>query len=229
MDTEIEERDALVVQNLALAQAIARRYFRHDPVGDEDLLQVAYLGLTKAARRYRSDLGPSFAAFAAPTIEGEVKRHLRDHGWFVRPPRAEQELNRRIRRTAPQLAQQLGRQPSTGDLARDLDETPAAIAAAAACDGCLRPVSLDTPASHDSSATIGDALAGAGPDDDLDRRIMLWAALHTLSARDRMIVYLRFFEDLSQQRIADRLGVSQMHVSRLLRRTLERLHLAIGA
>jgi RNA polymerase sigma-B factor len=88
---------------------------------------------------------------------------------------------------------------------------------------------LDTPASRESASTIGDALPDAGRDDDLDRRIMLWAALHTLSARDRMIVYLRFFEDLSQQGIADRLGVSQMHVSRLLRRTLERLHLAIGA
>lgn len=227
-----ERHDAmqqLVTAHLGLAQAVAARYFRHDPARDEDLVQVAYVGLVKAARRYRPGFGAGFAAFAVPTIAGEVKRHLRDHGWMVRPPRAHQDLNRRIAHTVPQLTQDLQRVPSRDDLARELGESPAAVAAAGACDGCLRPASLDA-AVGDSSATLGDLIADDhGDENAADRRILLWAALRTLAPRERRIVYLRYFEDLPQHSIAERVGISQVHVSRILRRTLEQLHLAIGA
>ncbi len=223
----------LVTANLGLARTVAARYFRHDPARDEDLVQVAYVGLVKAARRYRHGYSGGFAAYAAPTIAGEVKRHLRDHGWMVRPPRSHQDLNRRIAHALPSLTQELQRMPSRDDLARELGESPAEVAAADACDGCLRPASLDATViagSPSSATTLGDLLpderSGQG---EAERRVMLWAALRTLPPRDRQIVYLRYFEDLSQQSIADRVGISQVHVSRILRRTLERLHLAIGA
>jgi len=220
----------LATAHLGLARAVAARYFRHDPARDEDLVQVAYVGLVKAARRYHPGYQGGFAAYAVPTIAGEVKRHLRDHGWMVRPPRAHQDLNRRIAHTMPQLTQQLRRTPSRDDLARELGESPAQVAEAGACDGCLRPVSLDASVAPASATTLGDLLPDERADEcDADRRVMLWAALRTLPGRERHILYLRFFEDLSQQAIADRLGLSQVHVSRILRRTLERLQLAIGA
>lgn len=228
-----ERHDAaqqLVTTHLGLARGVASRYFRHDPTRDEDLVQVAYVGLVKAARRYRPGFGAGFEAYAVPTIAGEVKRHLRDHGWMVRPPRAHQELNRRIAHALPHLTQQLQRSPSRDDLARELGESLVDVAAAGACDGCLRPASLDAVVSGASTTTLGDLLPDESADESVaDRRVMLWAALRSLPARERQIVYLRYFEDLPQHDIADRVGISQVHVSRILRRTLAQLHLAIGA
>jgi len=228
MDDEQDATQRLVTAHLELARAVAARYFQHDPTRDEDLVQVAYIGLIKAARRYRPSRG-GFVAYALPTIAGEVKRHLRDHGWMVRPPRARQELNRRIASAVPELTQQLRRTPTRDDLALELGATPDEVTAAGACDGCLRPLSLDVQVG-DSSTPLSELIADESSHEaEADRRVTVWAALRTLAPRERTIVYLRFFEELPQQAIADRLGISQMHVSRILRRTLGQLHLAIGA
>jgi len=216
--------DPRVIENMALAERVARRYFRKGTSRDDDLVQVAYIGLVKAAQRFEPARGTDFASYAVPTISGEIKRHLRDHGWFVRPPRAVQELRLRAGEVAPRLMQTLGHRPSLADLAAALDEPVERVREALDSGLQMRPLSLDAPAGEDADDTLGDVLTGSSGDwERAELGILLWGALRRLSPRDRRVVQLRFFSDCTQDDIAAQVGVTQMTVSRILTRTLRTL------
>ncbi|MCU1637628.1 MAG: sigF [Microbacteriaceae bacterium] len=214
--------DDVVTDHLGVAETIARRYSR-DGQDWGDLRQVAYLGLIKAARRFDPERGADFVAFAVPTISGEIKRHLRDHAWFIRPPRRVQELRGTIATTMPRLTQELGRTPSLAELAKSLDDELCNVREAVCSQESLRPASLDSTGSGDDlplAETIGRI------DDQFERAEMMTeigSACRRLAPRDRRILYLRFFQERTQQEIAAELGVTQMQVSRLLTRILGRL------
>lgn len=223
--------EKLMLENLSLAESVARRFFRPGRARDEDLVQVAYIGLLNAARRFDPERGTCFAAFAVPTISGEIKRHLRDHGWFVRPPRAVQDLRSRIAEASPRLAQTLGRGPSVAELTADLGTTPALVREALDCHHHLLPASLDVPVGEDRDATLADVIPARDDEwERADRAVLLWSALRTLPPRERRVMHLRFFEERTQQEIAAEVGVTQMQVSRILSKTLRVLqeHLTHG-
>jgi len=213
----------VVEANMGVADAIAARY-RGRGVSDEDLRQVAYLALTKAATRFDADAGHDFLSFAVPTIRGELRRYFRDHGWMVRPPRKVQELQSRMFAAESELAMTLGRSPSVSEVARRLGESESDVAEALAAEGCFTPVSLDRPIVDDADATIGDLLG----EPDLSRaaveaRVMLAPVVRRLDERDRRILQLRFFEDRTQREIAEEIGVTQTQVSRVLNRIIRSL------
>ena len=216
--------DELVVVNLGVAHSIAIRY-RNRGISVEDLEQVARLGLVKAAQAFDPARKNDFLAYAVPTIRGEVRKHFRDHGWAVRPPRRIQELQSRIMAAAAELTQQLGRSPRPSEIARHLDADVEEVHEALSADGCFSPSSLDRRVSDDeSAASLGDLL----PDEDNDQdaseaRLMLAPVVRRLGERDRLILHLRFFKGWTQEEIAQEIGVTQMHVSRLLSRILQEL------
>jgi RNA polymerase sigma-B factor len=214
-------RDEAVRRFTNLAMAGARR-FRGRGVADADLQQVAMLGLVNAVVRFEPDKG-AFEAFATATINGELKRHLRDRAWSVRVPRSLQELTLKTGRAAEQLSQTLGRQPTASDLAAHLDVTEEEVLEAIAANSAYHWDSLLDP-HPETGLTLAEALPG---DADVARSaanlLEVSKGLELLPARERDIVYLRFFEDLTQSEIAERIGLSQMHVSRLLARALARL------
>src|SRR3954453_4978871 len=151
--------DPRVLENMALAERVARRYFRKGTSRDDDLVQVAYIGLVKAARRFEPARCTDFASYAVPTISGEIKRHLRDHGWFVRPPRAVQELRLRAGEVAPRLMQTRGRAPSLAELAAELGEPAERVREALDSGLQMRPLSLDARVGEDAGDPIGDLLS----------------------------------------------------------------------
>ncbi|QNN51906.1 sigma-70 family RNA polymerase sigma factor [Nocardioides mesophilus] len=211
--------DDVVRLNMGVARAIAHRY-RNRGIDEADLEQVAYLALVRAARKFDLEQHSDFLSYAVPTIRGELKKHFRDHGWTVRPPRRIQEMQARIAAARQELYQTLGRSPRPSDLATHLGEDVHEIVDALATEGAFRPASLDQPLNvEDGTASLGDLIG----DDDLgqeaaEARAMLARVIHRLSERDRHIVRLRYFEQFTQQEIADDIGVTQMHVSRLLSR-----------
>jgi len=221
-DRDHVAREALVAQMLPLARSLARRYVnKGEPL--DDLEQVASVGLIKAIDRFDLDRDVRFATYAVPTIAGELKRHFRDRGWMMRVPRDVQELTGRLAVVRERLVNDLSRSPTAAELARalgcDEDRVLEAMAAAAA----YRTLSLDQ-ALRDGS---GPLEAIGGDDDNFARaeaRVLLAEGLHELPDREREIVRLRFYEGLTQREIADRVGLSQMHVSRLIRRSVQRLH-----
>jgi RNA polymerase sigma-B factor len=218
----------LVVTNLRLADTIARRY-RHRGIAYDDLKQVAYEGLVKAARRFDPGLGCDFASYAVPVVRGEVRRHFRDQGWLVRPPRGVQELQWEITQTTDQLRSDLGREPERGEIVEAVGADEDDYTTAAAASSCFRPLSLDEPVGTDGSESLGDLLTDEH--DHLapaEARALLTGAMPCLTVQDRRILELRFFEDRSQQEIGDRLGLSPMQVSRAMRRILMQLRVAIG-
>jgi len=211
----------LTLANLTLARSVARRFSSRAAPRDDDLEQVAYIGLWNAARRFDPDRGTTFAAFAVPTISGEIKRYLRDHGWFVRPPRTVQDLRSRIGEAAPRLTQRLGHRPSVAELTADLDSRDDLVREAIDSHHSLRPASLDVSIGADGESTLADVLSDGG--EELARAelsMVLWAAQRRLTPRERRVVHLRFFEDRTQQAIADELGVTQMQISRILTKAL---------
>ncbi len=221
-------RDAAVLEHRDVADAIARRFIGRGQDAD-DIRQVAYIGLIKAASRFDPAKGEDFVSFAVPTISGEIKRHLRDHGWFIRPPRHIQELRSRAATAGPRLAQSLGRSPSTRELAEYLGVTVDALREAYRSQDGLTPASLDLPISEDDQVTLGDAIGAVDHRQaHVELTADLRAAIRVLSVRERRIVQLRFFEDFTQQQIAADLGVTQMQVSRLLGKILLRLRAALG-
>jgi RNA polymerase sigma-B factor len=211
----------LVELNLGLCDALANRYANRGADRD-DLVQVARMALLLAVRRFRPEEGRSFVAFAVPTITGEIKRHFRDHCWMVRPPRRIQELRARASRQGQQLEQRLGRRATTGELVTELGVDAGLVREATASDGSYRPWSLDAPLDADSGATFGATLADDGDTDQLVDRLALQRALAGLSRRERLVLKWRFEEGCTQAEIGRRLGVSQMQVSRILRRSLDR-------
>jgi RNA polymerase sigma-B factor len=217
-------REHLIRLCLPFAERLARRF---NGLGESpaDLAQVAAMGLLKAVDRHDPSLGTDFAAYATPTIVGELKRHFRDRGWAVRVPRRLQELRLDINRIRNELTHELNRSPTVADLARRLDVDEEQIIEAMTAAGGYRAVSLFAPVGgEDEGLTLLDSL---GAYDDrmasVDALETLKPLLKALPAREREILAMRFFENLTQAQIAERIGISQMHVSRLLTRTLERL------
>jgi RNA polymerase sigma-B factor len=221
---EPEIVNELVLAHLGLAEAIAHRYShgRHD---SSDLEQVAYLGLVKAARHFDRRKCEDFVLYAVPTISGELKRYFRDLGWFIRPPRPVQELRSRLASESDELAQELGHQPTAAELSSSLGEDLRLVNEALRAHESLRPPSLDAPCSPaDDSPVLGDTIPdGNSGMERAETMAALAIACHRLNIRDRRILYLRFFEDKTQQEIGEDLGVTQMQISRLLTRILGEL------
>ena len=210
-------RDQAVVVNRPLALGVARRYARRG-VEQDDLEQVACLGLCKAVNGFRVSEGRSFTAYAVPTISGEVKRHFRDHAWAVRPGRHLQEMAQLVHGAAPELMQQLGHEPSTAELAAHLGLDPHAVANARVVDRSFAGLSLDAPIGPNGSTDLGSFLPDEAPaiEDVISSRLQIDQALGLLDSRERLIVRFRFVDGLSQREIGQIIGVSQMQVSRLL-------------
>jgi RNA polymerase sigma-B factor len=208
---------------MPLARSLARRYHRGvEPL--EDLEQVACIGLLKAIDGFDADRGTSFTAYAVPTIVGELRRHFRDKGWTVRVPRDLQELALRVAKVGEQVSGQLGRAPTPAELAAHLGEPVERILEARELGHAMRPASLDRPRRDDLDGQGESVIDGLGTEDAgydrTDASLTARELLARLPDRERQIIELRFMGELSQQKIADQLGISQMHVSRLLRRTL---------
>ncbi|MCY4724718.1 sigma-70 family RNA polymerase sigma factor [Nocardioides sp. STR2] len=212
----------LIETNAAVARSMASRY-RNRGIDLDDLEQVALLGLTKAAQRFDPAAGHDFLSFAVPTIRGELRRHFRDSGWMVRPPRRVQDLQTRIAGAQEELESQLGRSPRPTEIATHLGEQTSDVVEALAADGCFTPTSLDAKVA-DGSSSLGDLL---GDDDralaQAEAKVMLEPLMRRLSPRDRRIVRLRYFMEQTQQEIADTVGLTQAQVSRVLTRILSDL------
>jgi RNA polymerase sigma-B factor len=226
-------RDELVVQYQWIAQHVARRFAdRGEPL--DDLLQVARLGLVKAVDRFDPEVGTPFAGFAMPTVLGEVRRYFRDATWAVRVPRRAKELSLEATKAVAALSQELGRAPRVDELAERMSVSEELVLEALDAAAAYRASSLSPPSFRDDDdgnpvddgpmMRDDDAALELAPD-----RLSLQAALATLPERERKIVYLRFYEGLTQSEIAEQVGTSQVHVSRLLRSSLEKLHAAMAA
>jgi RNA polymerase sigma-B factor len=221
--------DEVVLLNAPLARSIASRY-RSKGVDSDDLEQVAYLGLVKAANGYRPDASTTFLSYAVPTIRGELKRYFRDCAWTVRPPRRVQEMQGSIAAAEPELIQRLGREPSDSETAEALGTDAAEIAEAASVRGCFSTLSLDAPGPTDGGTSLLDLVADAEDGYDLVENVhTLTPAVANLGDRDKWILELRFCNGLTQEEIGTELGVSQMQVSRLLRGILEKLRSELAA
>lgn len=224
-----QAREALVRRYLPLARKLARRYRgAREPL--DDLEQVASLGLVKAIDRYDPDRGIGFQHFAVPTIVGELKRYFRDCGWAVHMPRGIQELALQVAQAQRQLTAQTGREPTYNEVAEFLELSVTEVLEAAEAAGAHHAVSFDTP--HDDgdgeAATLGESIGQTDERFELvDLTASLAPAVRQLSERDRHVLALRFVEDRTQSEIADQVGVSQMQVSRILGKTLERLSASV--
>jgi RNA polymerase sigma-B factor len=217
--------DELVERHLPLAEHVARR-FRHTSEPLDDLVQVARLGLVNAARRWDPERGVAFSTFAVPTIMGELRRYFRDRVWLVRPPRGLQELYLAVQRCREQLWQELGREPTAGDVATRLDRPVEDILDALSAADAYHPASLDAPVRDEEldGATGQDYLVDERRDlQEGENRVAIEQLAADLDARDREVIRLRFTEDLLQRQIAERVGCSQMHVSRIIRAALQRM------
>jgi RNA polymerase sigma-B factor len=217
----------LIESNIEVANSIATRYVNRG-IDLDDLQQVALLGLTKAAQRFDPDAGHDFLAFAVPTIRGEVRRHFRDAGWVVRPPRRVQEMQARIQKAQAELEQQIGRSPRPTEVASHLGVDVDDVVEALSVDGCFSPASLDTPL-DDVTTTLGSLIG----DDDvameaLEAKVMLEPLIAELPERDRQILRMRFFEERTQSEIAAAVGLTQAHVSRILSGILAQLREGLG-
>lgn len=209
-------RNRLIEQNVQLAQSLARRFAnRSEPL--DDLEQVAMLGLLKAVERFDPERGTPFAAFAVPTVIGELRRHFRDQGWMVRVPRRVQDLHLRIGAVISELSQQLGQSPTPRQIAQAAGVRDEDVLEALDAGNRYRPTSLDV---SPGESVPGDADVEFASVED---RATLLNLLHRLPEREQRVMYMRYFEDMTQAEIAHAIGVSQMHVSRLLSRSLHAL------
>jgi len=228
--TDPRERDRIREQLVAgyesLVHFLARRFQnRGEPL--EDIVQVGFLGLIKAIDRFDPDLGNEFTTFATPTILGEIRRYFRDKGWAIRFPRRLQELYQQVVRTNEAMKNELGRQPSVTEVAERLGVQPDDVLEAMEMSTALTPVSIDATiggAEEDGGRQLGESVGGDDPNlDRVEMREVLERAMRHLNERERRIMIMRFFEEMSQSEVAKRLGISQMHVSRLQRAALEQL------
>jgi RNA polymerase sigma-B factor len=221
-----EEREELITSNLGLAHQLARRFLhRGEPL--DDLVQVASVALVKSVDRFDPTRGVDFAAFATRTIIGELKRHFRDKGWAVRASRRVQELYLELGHATGTLVQQLGRNPTVAELAEATGGSEEAVIEAIEAGQGYRAASIDASESEDDplSARLGEQ---DGNYDSVEDRALLGPALATLPEREQAILRMRFVEGLTQSEIAAAVGVSQMHVSRLLSSSLQKLREGIG-
>jgi RNA polymerase sigma-B factor len=214
-------REEMVRRGQALVKSLARNYSGRGERFD-DLVQVGSVGLVKAIDRFNPDAGTRFVAFAAPNITGEIKRHFRDHCWLLHVPRSVQELDAKVNRESERFASETGRRPTVQELADALDEPEERIVDAVQGGRGYSGLSLDSPVGD----TVG-VLDMLGEEDQrlaaVDERDLVRRACATLDERERRIVALRYGEGLLQREIAERFGVSQMQVSRILARALERM------
>ncbi|WP_217913650.1 SigB/SigF/SigG family RNA polymerase sigma factor [Miltoncostaea marina] len=222
------ERERLIVEHLPLVRGLARRYAdRGEPL--DDLVQVGTIGLIKAIDRFEPERGYKLASFATPTILGEIRRHFRDRSWTVRVPRGIQEARAQISHAVTELSAENGRSPSVREISEatglSMDDVLDALAAGSA----QRPAPLASPGGADGDEDVGISVGVEdGGYEQAEARATLDLGLSKLPARERVILHLRFEEGLTQSQIAARIGVSQMHVSRLIRRALEALRESAG-
>ena len=217
-------RNELVEEHMRLAEFLARR-FAHRGEAADDLRQVALVGLLKAVERFEPDRGLQFSSFATPTITGELKRYFRDRGWAVRVPRRVQELHLELDRTVNELSQEFGRPPTPAEIAQRAGVLEEDVLESMEAGSLYRLASIDAGRSDDEAApSPAQRLGEVDPElVAVDDRVAVGEMLAVLPAREQRIVYLRFFEGLTQSEIAEQIGISQMHVSRLLVRSLETL------
>jgi RNA polymerase sigma-B factor len=215
-------RNELVEEHRDLADYFVKRYSRRG-VATDDLRQLALLAIIHAVERFDPDMGVAFSTFASRTIEGELKRYFRDRTWSVRPPRRAQELHLELRRAEEDLGQELGRPPTVRELAAHLEVSEDHVLEALEAGVAHQAASLDQPAGPDmDGATRGDRLlADVEPGyTHVDRRLIVEELMRELPERERSILYMRFFENMTQPEIAERVGVSQSYLSRILRKAL---------
>ena len=217
-------RDSLVELHLPLVEHLARRFRnRGEPL--DDLIQVATIGLIKSVDRFEVDRGVEFSTYATPTIVGEIKRHFRDRGWAVRVPRRLQELRLHLSTATAELSQQLGRAPTVAELAEKLGRSEEEVLEGLESANAYSTLSLDVPEQGEGdSPAVVDSLGGEDEAlEGVEYRESLKPLLERLPAREKKILLLRFFGNMTQSQIAAEIGISQMHVSRLLARTLAQL------
>ncbi|MEA2479913.1 MAG: polymerase sigma-B factor [Thermoleophilaceae bacterium] len=228
---DLRARDELCRRFMPLARQLARRYQRgSEPL--EDLQQVASLGLVKAIDRYDLERGTAFSSYAVPTILGELKRYFRDVGWAVHVPRGMQERIMQVNGAMDRLSRLMGRSPTPAEIAGEIDCTTEEVLEALEASVAYEASSLDAPRSGGDSES--DSYADSmGADDENYETIeyieTIAPTMRALPERDRLVLKLRFEDDLTQSEIAERIGVSQMHVSRLIRRALARLRTVADA
>ena len=225
------DRDAIVERFMPLARRLAGRYNRR-PDSLDDLTQVAALALVKAVDRFDPTRGIAFSSFAVPTIVGEIKRHFRDHAWAVRPPRALAERALRVAGMVRELSGQHHRAPTVAELCARMDLTEEEVLDALHAGRAANASSLDAPVAkqEDAAVSLGERL---GSNDDgyglAEQRVLLEGLMRGVSPRDREILRMRYFEDMTQAEIGEVFGVSQMQVSRLVRTSIERMQIVAEA
>jgi len=223
-----KDLEALVMRFLPLARHLARRYAT--TAERDDLEQVASLGLVKAIERFDPGRGIAFTSYAVPTIVGELKRYFRDHGWSVRVPRSVQELSARVEIAVEGMTGELGHAPTAVEIAARLQATVEQVVEARSMGSAHRAESLDRSVGKEEAASLIELLGSEDPGyERAEYAADLRHLLDVLPARERAVLRLRFEEDLVQREIGQRLGISQMHVSRLLRQGISRLQEDYGA
>ncbi|MFR3274290.1 MAG: RNA polymerase sigma factor SigF [Collinsella phocaeensis] len=222
---DMDAREKLVMSHLNLVRFLANKFKnRGEPI--DDLMQVGYLGLLKAIDRFDPARGLEFTTYATPTIMGEIKRHFRDKGWSVRVPRRLQELSAKVNQATDELTTELQRSPTVEEIARYLDVTVDEVLEAMESSSAYSSVPLEAPGSSDSDDAPSVLDRYASEDSELaftDDRLVIEEALAGFSPREREVIELRFVKGMTQIEIAQKLGISQVQVSRLLRRTLKKI------
>ena len=224
-DGDLAAREQLIEQYMSLVRSLARRYsYRGEQL--DDLVQIGAIGLIKAIDRFDVDRGVELTTYATPNIIGEIKRHFRDKGWSVRVPRGLQELNVQLSKLIEELTVQLGRSPTIPELAKASGSDEEIVVEALESGRAYSSVSLSTGGGQDESGEL-DPLESLGAEEPQyevsEDRAMLAPGFRVLDERERRILHLRFFKGLTQSQIAQQVGISQMHVSRLIRRALEKM------
>jgi RNA polymerase sigma-B factor len=222
-----ELRAQVIEDNIAFATRLARRFRdRGEPI--EDLVQVAMVGLVNAVDGYDPQRGCEFAGYATPTIVGEIRRYFRDKGWRIKVPRRLQERRLQVNRARVELSQALAASPTIADIARHLDITEEDVAEGIEVARLYSPVSLSAPAGPDTDLGVADPIGEEDPGiEAVENRESVMPLLRMLPKREQRILTMRFFGNMTQSQIAGELGISQMHVSRLLTQTLQRLRTAV--
>jgi len=228
---DLAAREQLIEQYMSLVRSLARRYaYRGEQL--DDLVQIGAIGLIKAIDRFDLDRGVELTTYATPNIIGEIKRHFRDKGWSVRVPRGLQELNVQLSRLIEQLTVQLARSPTIPELAKAAGVEEEQVLEALESGRAYSSLSLNTGGGSDEEGEL-DPLESIGTEEHQysvsEDRAVLAPGFRALDERERMILHLRFFEGLTQSQIAQQVGISQMHVSRLIRRSLEKIREEIAA
>ncbi len=229
---DLAARKQLIEQYMSLVRSLARRYsYRGEQL--EDLVQIGAIGLIKAIDRFDVNRGVELTTYATPNIIGEIKRHFRDRGWAVRVPRGLQELNIQLSRLIEEVTVQLGRSPTIAELAKSAEVSEEEVLEALESGRAYSSLSLSAgSAGHDDEGEL-DPLESLGTEEHQyevsEDRAVLAPGFRVLDERERKILHLRFFEGLTQSQIAQQVGISQMHVSRLIRRSLEKIREEIAA